>query len=376
MSRLSQLLKGVRVIDMSRYLPGPLATLLLSDLGAEVIKIEPPRGDPMREVGPQLPDGRGIWHEAVNAGKSLYYLDLKKAQDRQSLFDLLESADVLVESFRPGVMAELGMDPRELRKKLPRLICVSLSGYGQEGPQRDAAGHDNNYLSQAGFLAGVGPSRELPTLIDPPIADCLGSLFGMSSILAALMARDRDHQGCHIDIALADVVMPLQTFALAGLGTTEAMFKRAEGPLSGGWACYAIYRTADGQEVALGAVEPKFWAAFCTAAGRQDWVVRQSDPLPQQSLKAEVAEFFSGHTGADLEARFAGVDCCLSRVLSLQDAVHSAHHRNRGLVIPSGLGSGYQALYPAKIDGQGPAARTAMAAWSPAGIAPPQKSLP
>lgn len=363
MPQINSFLRGVRIVDLSRYLPGPLATMLLADLGAEVIKVEPPSGDPMGDVGPRLPDGRGLWHQAVNAGKCLVHLDLKTSNGQQALLELLTEADVLVESFRPGVMSQLGLDLDMLRQKFPRLICLSLSGYGQEGSLSDQAGHDNNYLSQAGFLAGVGPSRDQPTLVDPPIADCLGSMFGLSSILAALLARERDGHGCHIDIALADVALPLLTFGLSGVGMEGVNALRAQGPLNGGWACYSIYQTADGVDAVLGAVEAKFWSAFCTAAGRQDWIQRHGDPLPQTSLRAEVAAFFKAHRWEDIEQQFSGVDCCLSRSLSLDEATQSTYHRDRQLLVPSPSGLGYQALFPAKVDGLGPVPRQALRPW-------------
>jgi crotonobetainyl-CoA:carnitine CoA-transferase CaiB-like acyl-CoA transferase len=357
MSRLNNFLRGVRVVDLSRYLPGPLATLLLGDLGAEVIKVEPSAGDPISTLGPRLTDGRAAWHAAINAGKSLCVLDLKQAADREQLLGLLDEADVLVESFRPGVIAQLGLGFDTLRLRCPRLVGVSLSGYGQSGPLRDAAGHDNNYLAQAGFLAGVGPAPEVPTLIQPPIADCLGSMFALSTVLGALLARERDGQGCHIDIALADVAMPLQAFGLAGVGVEFVPPVRAQGLLDGGWACYGIYRTADGREMALGAVESKFWAAFCLAADRSDWVERQSDPLPQQALSAEVAAFFASHSSAALTQRFARVDCCLSLVLTMAESVHSPYARSRGLVRQAIGGPGHEALYPAVVNGEPPVGR-------------------
>lgn len=366
MSRLNGFLRGVRVVDLSRYLPGPLATLLLGDLGADVIKVEPPSGDGMRALGPRLPDGRAAWHAAVNAGKVLLTLDLKQPDDREQLLVLLDSADVLVESFRPGVMAELGLGFDRLRARNPKLVCVSLSGYGQSGPLRNAAGHDNNYLAQAGFLAGVGPAPEVPTLIQPPIADCLGSMFALSSVLGALLARERDGQGCHLDIALADVAMPLLAFGLAGLGVAPEAPARAQGLLDGGWACYGIYRTADGREMALGAVEAKFWAAFCSAAGRNDWIPRQSDPLPQHELRAEVAAYFAARTADDLVQHFTAVDCCLSLVLRLDEAVRSPYVVARNLVRPSAGGVGYEALFPTVVDGETPSGRPVVprAGWT------------
>lgn len=353
-------LKGVRVLDLSRYLPGPLATLWLADFGAEVIKVEPPGGEGMCTLGPRDAEGRGLWHAALNANKRILTLDLAQADGRQTLRALLQEADVLVESFRPGVMERLGLAPDELRRRHPHLVIASLSGYGQHGPLRDAAGHDNTYLAQAGFLAGVGPSPAQPSLVWPPLADSLGSLFALSAILGALLARQRagsDGQGCHIDLALADVAMPLLVFPLAETGRSERQPPRGEGLLAGGWACYGLYRTACGREFALGAVEPKFWAAFCQAARRPDWMTRQAEPLPQHALRAEVQAWFSQHSADEIERQFVGVDCCLAKVLSLEEALHSPYVRSRGLVRTSTAGPGSEAAFPIHVDGQPPPLR-------------------
>jgi crotonobetainyl-CoA:carnitine CoA-transferase CaiB-like acyl-CoA transferase len=363
MSRLNTFLRGVRVVDLSRYLPGPLATLLLADLGADVIKVEPPAGEGLRALGLRLPDGRSAWHEAVNAGKRLATLGLREPADRATLRELIDEADVLLESFRPGVMRKLGLDLAELRARNPRLVCVSLSGYGQFGPLRDAAGHDNNYLGQAGLLASVGPAGDVPTLIEPPLADCLGSMFALSSVLGALLARERDGRGCAIDIALADVAMPLQVFGLSELGLGTAAPRRAERLLNGGWACYGIYRTKDGREMALGAIEEKFWSRFCRAAGQPDWIARQDDPLPQRALQQEVASFFAGLTLAELRRRFDGVDCCLSAVLTLEESVASTYAASRGVLRKAEGGPGMDALFPAIVDGQAPEARERLKTW-------------
>lgn len=358
---LFRCLAGVRVVDVSRYLPGPLATLWLGDFGAEVIKVEPPGGEGMRTLGPRDGAGRGMWHAALNAGKRPLELDLAEPQGRAQLLALLDDADVLVESFRPGVLDRMGLGPALLRERCPRLVIASLSGYGQQGPLRDAAGHDNNYLALSGLLAGVGPAPALPTLVWPPLADSLGSLFALAAIVGALLARTRDGaqgQGCHIDLALADVAMPLQAFSLAEVGSGAAPAQRGEGLLAGGWACYGIYRAACGREFALGAVEPKFWAAFCRAAGRPDWIARQGEALPQRALRAEVEAWFRQHDAAALAQRFANVDCCLTPVLSRDEALNAPHHQARGLTVSADRGAGVDALFPVRVDGEAPRART------------------
>ncbi len=356
-SRLNGFLAGIRVVDLSRYLPGPLATLLLADLGADVVKIEGPDGDGIGAIGPRLDGDRGAYYEAITAGKSVIALDLKSPAGRDRLLALLDGADVLVESFRPGVMARLGLAPALLRERNPGLVCISLSGYGRTGPLRDAAGHDNNYLGRAGMLAGNGPSPDVPTLVQPPVADCVGSMFALSAVLGALLARHRDGRGCDIDLALADVVMPLQTFQLADLAVTGRSQRRGGEWLNGGRACYRIYRTQDGREMTLGAIEPKFWHAFCEGAGRPDWIDRQDEPQPQRALIDEVTAFFAGSTAAALTARFETIDCCLAPVLSLSEAMGSEQVRQRGLVPRDPATGLWQALFPAIVDGQAPRPR-------------------
>lgn len=269
MSRLNRFVSGIRVLDLTRHLPGPLATLLLADMGAEILKIEGPAGDEIKSLGPRDAAGHSLYYEAISAGKRTLALDLKAPADRERFLALVDTADVLIESFRPDVMPRLGLASRTLRARNPRLIYASLSGYGRDGPLASAAGHDANYLAYAGALAGNGTVQE-SSLFYPPIADCLGSMFGLATILGALYARERDGHGCDIDIALADVIMPLQVFSLAELGATGKQPSRGADLLNGGWACYRIYATRDGREIALGAVEPKFWRAFCERASRPD----------------------------------------------------------------------------------------------------------
>jgi len=363
MSRLGRFARGVRVLDLSWFLPGPLASLLLTDMGAEVLKIEPPSGDPMREFGPRDAAGQPVFHAAVNAGKRVLRLDLKRPGDHAAFLDLVRSADVLIEGFRPGVMARLGADWPVLRAVNPRLVYCSISGYGAEGPLAQAAGHDNNYLATAGVMHRNGEC--MPAFLDPPVADGTGALFAALAILGALHARHADGQGCHIDIGLADAAMPLQLFQVAGLGATRHVPQPRETYLNGGAAYYRTYRCADGRHVTLGAIEAKFWQAFCVAAGRPDWVARQADPLPQTALMAEVQDALGRLTRDEAVARFGPVDCCLSPVLDLGEAVASPHHVARQLVRRTTDGQ-LQTLFPARVDGQPPSPRQPLREEEPA----------
>ena len=352
-SRLARFARGVRVLDLSAFLPGPLAGLLLADMGAEVLKIEPPAGDAMIPLGPRGANGEPVFYEAVNAGKTVRRMDLKQPAARAELLELVRGFDVLIEGFRPGVMARLGLGYDVLRAINPGLILCSLSGYGAAGPMAKAAGHDANYLALSGVMHRNGTP---PTFYDPPLADLSGSLFGVIAILGALRAREADGLGCAIDIGLGDTPMPLQLFQIAEHGATGAVPQPRATYLNGGAAYYQVYATQDGRHVALGAIEAKFWAGFCLAAERPDWVGRQGEALPQTGLIADVGALLAALTLDECVARFGPADCCFTPVLDLGEALASPHHRARGLVRRSSEGA-LQALFPARIDGAPPDSR-------------------
>ncbi len=353
-SRLGLFARGVRVLDVSAFLPGPLASLLLADMGAEILKIEPPSGDAMAQLGPRDAENGPLFYDALNAGKSMRQLDLKQPEARAEFLRLVAEHDVLIEGFRPGAMQRLGLSYAVLREVNPGLIYCSLSGYGATSPMARQAGHDANYLAAAGVLHRN--STDAPLFYDPPLSDVTSSLFGVIAILGALRARQADGQGCAIDIGLADVTMPLQLFQVAAYGATGAIPQRRHTYLNGGAAYYQVYATADGRHIALGAAEPKFWRAFCEAAGVPDWIGREAEPLPQTALIADVAALIGAFTLAECEARFADPNCCVSPVLDLGEAVASAHHCARGLVRRNPEGA-LQALFPALVNGVAPAHR-------------------
>lgn len=255
-------------------------------------------------------------------------------------------------------MRRLGLDHAALQAIHPGLITCSLSGYGAAGPLVQVAGHDANYLAAAGVMHRNG-GRDGPMFYDPPLADISGALFGVIAILGALRARGADGRRCAIDIGLADTPMPLQLLEIAALGAHGEVPQRRESYLNGGAACYQVYATADGGHVAVGAIEAKFWAAFCRAAGRPEWIARQTEALPQTALIADVAACLARLTLAGCAVRFADGDCCTAPVLDLAEAVGSPHHRARGLVRATADGS-LQALFPAHIDGAPPGPRPAL----------------
>ncbi len=350
-----EFLSGLKVLDLSRHLPGPLSSLLLVDLGASVLKIEPPSGDEMRVIGPIGERGRSIYFEAVNAGKVSLKLDLRSDPDKQTFLSLVDEADILLESFRPGTLERLGLGHETLRARNPRLIYCGLSGFGNTGPRRDQAGHDNNYLSLNGALAGTGLADQ-PVFFDPPVADVTGSMMATIAMLGAVNKRARDGQGCYLDLALADSVMPLVCFPLAGLDAGRGAPVREGELLNGGAARYRVYRCKDGKFATLGAIEPKFWIAFCNAAGHPEWIERFNDPQPQTGMIAELTAFFAALTQAEATALLEPADCCYAPVLTLDQAVETEQLQARGLVQrgPDGL---WQALFPGQVDGQAPAVR-------------------
>jgi len=346
---LNDCLAGIRVLDLSQYLPGPFATQLLADLGAEVIKIEPPTGDPMRRFILRDQDGISPFYKQVNAGKQVLHLDLKTAGGDEVLAELIAAADVLLESFRPGVLERLGFDRVRLLKLNPRLIHCALSGFGQTGPCRERAGHDLTYLAMSGMLSLTG-TAETPVIPFPPICDYAAGKQAATTILAALLRRERSGNGTFIDVSLFEMALSWQSFALAAAERPGEAFARGQNLLTGGAACYQIYRTADGRFVALGAIEDKFWQRFCTTVDRPDWVGRQNEPLPQSQLIAEVRALFASASLAEWQQRFVLVDCCFEPILVHEEVATHPQVRQRQLLQSQDRDGRHDALFPVWVD--------------------------
>ena len=334
------LLDGVRVLDLSQYVPGPFATRQLADLGAEVIKIEPPGGDPMRQFMHRGDEPVSAIYRHLNRGKTIANLDLKSATGKSRFEALLVDADILLESFRPGVLARLGFDRDRLEHLNPRLIHCALSGYGQQGPYAKRAGHDINYcaLSSQGIVSGTS---ERPVIGFPPIADHAAALQAAIAMLAALYARDRQNRGSYIDVSMTESILAWQYLPI--LAGSEA---RASGMLDGGAACYNLYRCADGKFLSLGAIEPAFWKNFCRAVERPDWIERQYEDMPQQALIAELAELFAGESRDFWQARLDPVDCCFEVLFDTPSLAQQPQLAARRAVTAAGP------TYPAWVDGQ------------------------
>ena len=354
---LGDFLDGVRVLDLSQFLPGPFATQLLADLGADVLKVEQPAGDPLRRLDPatfQLgpEDGRSPYYDVINAGKSVVVLDLKSEAGKQAFETLVLAADVLLESYRPGVLERLGFSRQRLAALNPGLVHCALSGYGQTGPNRLRAGHDINYIASTGAFSASGVP-EKPVMAWPPAADCASALQAAVSVLGALVARARTGEGAYLDVSLSETMLAWQAWGLTAAG--DGKMARGENLLNGGAACYQVYATGDGRFVTLGALEAHFWANFCETVGRPEWTDRQHEPLPQTGLIAEVAEIFASQPLDHWEAKLKDVDCCYYAVLDYAEVARDPHVKARGLVKDEGSCTGV--LFPAYVDGRPPQPR-------------------
>jgi len=324
-----QPLSGLLVLDFTTLLPGPLASLMLAEAGAEVLKIERPGGEEMRRF-PPLFDGESAVFAMLNRGKQGLTLDLKSEADRTKLIPLIARADILIEQFRPGVMARLGFGYDDVAKLNPRLIYCSISGYGQSGPRADEAGHDLNYIGNTGLLdLQPGPAGRpvVPPMLAADIAG--GSYPAVINILLALRARDQSGQGCHLDIAMTDAMFTFAWYALA-LGTATGKFpKPGELALAGGSPRYQLYPTKDGQIVACGAIEQKFWAAFCQAIELPADLA--NDFRDAVATRDAVAKLIAARTADEWRPIFAAADCCTTIVVPLQQAMGDPHFVGRGL---------------------------------------------
>jgi alpha-methylacyl-CoA racemase len=326
---LMQPLAGVLVLDFTTLLPGPLATLLLAEAGAEVIKIERPGGEDMRRYEPRF-DGESAMFALLNRGKQSLVLDLKSATDRDKLTPLIKRADVLVEQFRPGVMARLGLGVDAVKTTNPKLVYCSITGYGQTGPRADEAGHDLNYIGHTGLLAlNPGPS-DRPVVPPALIADIAGgTLPAVMNILLALRQRDQSGQGCHLDIAMTDAMFTFASHALASGHTTGTFPGMGGARLTGGSPRYQLYPTKDGKLVCCAALEQRFWEPFTATIGLDPTFIADSrDPA---ATKAAVAAIIAGRTAEQWRPLFAAADCCVTIMATLEEALRDAHFIGRGL---------------------------------------------
>jgi alpha-methylacyl-CoA racemase len=347
---LAECLAGIRVLDLTQYIPGPFATQWLSDLGATVVKVEPPAGDPMRTMGPVDADGTTVFYKLANRNKTVVRLDLKSTDGQAAFAKLLAAADVLVEAYRPGVLTRLGFGPEELERLNPKLIHCSLSGFGQTGPHAPVAGHDLTYVALTGGLWASG-TAERPVMTFPPLADHAGAMLAVIGILSALVRRGISGKGARLDLSLSEAAL----LWMGGILTASHRFgacPREADIINGGAAFYRVYKTGDGRFVALAAIEEKFWERFCAAIRRPDWVCRQSEPMPQNELISDLDALFRSRSRDEWVETLAAADCCFEPVLEPAEVAAHPQWKDRSLVQTGIDGDNLvEVLLPVFLDG-------------------------
>lgn len=347
-------LTSIRVLDLSRLLPGPYCSMLLADFGAEVIKIEEPGiGDYARENLPKLDKDSAFFH-SLNRNKKSVCLNLKSAEGKENFLRLVKDADVVIESFRPGVMKRLGLDYETLREVNPGIIYCAITGYGQDGPYANFPGHDVNYTSYAGLLNLMGERNGKPQIPAAQIADIGGgALPAAVGILLALFGREKTGKGQMVDISMLDGVISWLPTLLPGFLATNEHPKRGELVLSGKLACYEVYQTKDEKWLSVGALELKFWNEFCKAIGREDFISKLDAPMEvQDQMKIEIQNIISRKSLDEWMGIFSEVDSCVAPVLSFDEMIENPQVKAREMiknVNHSELGSIKQVGIPIKL---------------------------
>ena len=325
-------LEGIRVLDLTRLLPGPFATMYLADFGADVIKVEQPgEGDYAREYEPKQ-GGLGYRFIIINRNKKSVTLDLKKAKGKEIFLKLAADADVVIESFRPGVMKRLGLDYETLSELNPNIVFCSLSGYGQTGPYALDAGHDLNYVSTAGITSLTGKPGGEPIIPGIQIADLTGGLMAVIGILLALQGRKTIGRGQYVDASLfasALAMLPADASILFGSGRVPM---RGESRLTGGWPHYGVYRTSDGRYLACGALEKKFWGNLCKVIEREDLIDAIDDQSNYSTLRILLEKTFASHTLKEWLEKLDGKDTCVTLVKNLDEVFNDPHVKVNELV--------------------------------------------
>lgn len=325
-----QPLQGIRVLDFSTLLPGPMATLLLVDAGADVIKIERPNGEEMRGYQPKIGD-ESVNFGLLNAGKRSLAIDLKAPGSVEKLKPLIESADVVIEQFRPGVMDRLGLGYDALKAINPRIIYCAITGYGQTGPKAQIAAHDLNYVADSGLLAIAADGNGAPVVPPALIADIAGGAYpAVINVLLALRQRDQTGVGCKIDVSMSDNMFTFLYWAMGEGYASGRWPKPGGGLIAGGSSRYQIYRTADDKFVAAAPLEQKFWENFCALIGL-DQALRD-DRVDGAATKRGVAAIIAKDTAAVWAERFAGKDICCCIVKTIEEATQDPHFVSRGLL--------------------------------------------
>ncbi len=334
-------LASLKVLDFSTLLPGPFASLMMADMGADVLRIESPTRPDLLRVWPPHDHGTSASHAYLNRNKRSLALDLKRDEALQIVFELVKGTDILIEQFRPGVMDRLGLGYAALKAINPRLIYVSITGYGQTGPYRDRAGHDINYLAVAGVASHTGRRDSGPLPLGVQLADVGGgSLHAVVGLLAAVVARQHSGVGQYLDVSMTDCSFSLNAMAGAGYLACGVEPERETHVLNGG-SFYDYYRTRDGRWMSVGSLEPAFMQQLCETLGRPELAVHGVKPEQQPALKRALQVEFEKRSFDELCALFAGVDACVEPVLSMSEALAHPQLQARDLIsqVPRGDGS-------------------------------------
>jgi len=327
-------LDGVRVLDLSLFLPGPYLSTVMADHGAEVIKVEPPSGEPVRHIGPRV-NGESVWFRNTHRGKKSVMLNLKQPEDLAALHDIAKTCDVMLEAFRPGVAERLGFGAATMTALNPRLIYCSISAFGQDGPLRDRPAHDLAVEALAGTLSvGLGQDGK-PTHPNIPVADVTASLLALSAVVMALYRREKTGHGDVIDMAMFDATLSWLPNATGAVFGEDRPPRVKEERQWGGGSFYNIYATKDGGWVVLGGSEHKFVENLLHALGRPDLIPAASGPpgAAHKPAEAFLRETFATKTRDEWEAWFAGRDVCFAPVLDLKEALHQPHSIARRMLV-------------------------------------------
>lgn len=316
-------LSGIKVLDLSRLLPGPYCSMILADHGAEVISVEDKRFK-----------SDGLFFNIVNRNKRHMCLNLKSDQGLEIFFRLAKEADVILEGFRPGVVKRLGVDYESVQKHNPGIIYCSITGYGQTGPMRDRAGHDVNYLANSGILDLIGQRDGLPSIPGVPFADIAGgSMNAAMGILLALVERGKTGKGQYIDISMTDGMVGFLTLPLHFSGATGKMPIRSDAMFSHGYACYNTYETADNKYISIGAVEHRFWKQLCHALGLAGYSDLQYDDARQNEITGAMAAAFKKQTADYWDKAFVDIDVCYARVKNFAAVMDDPLLKEREMVV-------------------------------------------
>ncbi len=330
-------LDGLRVLDLTRLLPGPLATWMMAELGADVIKVEDPRlGDLTRHLPPMDQAGHGALFSFLNRSKRSLALDLKRKEGHDIFMRLVETCDLVVEGFRPGVMERLGLDYESLKQRKSDVILCSISGYGQTGPLTDRAGHDLNFQALAGLLSQQGPAGQPPALSAVPVADVIGGTWqALAALFGALYQRERTGQGQWLDVAMCDGALSALVMPLADLALGKPIPPRGRGPLTGALPAYGVFATADGGYLSVAAIEPKFFDNLMEVLDLEQHKGQAGlSGEAAQSLRADIAERLASKDLQHWVERLDGVETCCEPVVEVFDLPKQAQFAARGLFRP------------------------------------------